>query len=71
MWWSFFVEAVDDWIYYRVKCCGGGMFGFEAVLMCAYGKVRSDDNMDGGFKDFGLWRKEGNGSVFYCVTLQI
>ena len=39
------------------------MFEFEAVLMCAYGKVRSDDGMDVGFKDFGLWRKEGYGSI--------
>ena len=61
--WSFFVETVDDWVYYGVKCCGGGMFRLEAVLMWAYGKVGSDYGVDGRFEDFSQWRKESDGSV--------
>ena len=39
------------------------MFGFEAVLMWAYGKVRSDYGMDCGFEDFSQWREESDGPV--------
>ena len=39
------------------------MFGFEAVLVWAYGKVRSDYGMDCGFEDFSQWREESDGSV--------
>ena len=46
MWWSFLVESLDYWVYYGVKCCGGGMFRFEAVLMWAYGKLRPDYGVD-------------------------
>ena len=39
------------------------MFGFEAVLVWAYGKVRSDYGVDGRFEDFSQWREESDGSV--------
>ena len=39
------------------------MFEFEAMLVRTNGKVRSDDGIDCGFKNFGKWRKECYGSV--------
>ena len=47
MWWSFLVESLNYWVYYGVKCCGGGMFCFEAVLMLALWEMRFDDGMYG------------------------
>ena len=47
VWWYFLVESLSYWVYYGVKCCGGGIFCFEAVLMLALWDMRFDDGMYG------------------------
>ena len=39
------------------------MFRFAAMLVWAYGSVRSDDGVDGRFEDFGQWGEESDGPV--------
>ena len=52
MWRLFLIEAADDGVYNRVKCCGGRMFSFEAMLIRALREVGFDGGVYDGFKGF-------------------
>lgn len=47
MWRLGLVETMCDCVIDVVKCCGGGVIGFEAMLMSDVGYVGSDVRKDG------------------------